>query len=77
MKKINYISILAIVLLFSCSKEQPLAPVSSTPTNDIQSLAIPVTVDGSDTNPIISVSNDDITDPDKKDKEKTNKKAKN
>ena len=80
MKNIIYIGFLAIVLLFSCSKEQPLSPINSSDTIESSQIT------GS-TGPII-ISDDtfddddnsgdvDITDPEKEDKEKTNKKAKN
>lgn len=67
MKKFNYISILVLVLLFSCSKEQPVSPISD--VNSAQAFtAIPTISDG---------EVDVITDPEKEDKEKSNKKAKN
>lgn len=82
MKNIIYIGFLAIVMLFSCSKEQPLSPITNSGTIENSQFT------GS-TGPII-ISDDnfgdngddnsgdiDITDPEKEDKEKTNKKAKN
>lgn len=80
MKNIIYIGFLAIVLLFSCSKEQPLSPINSSAT--VESSQITGSV-----GPIVinddNFGNDDqsgdvgITDPEKEDKEKTNKKTKN
>ena len=79
MKNIIYIGFLAIVLLFSCSKEQPLSPTISSATVESSQVARSTGV------VLISKSNlgggididVNITDPEKEDKEKTNKKAKN
>lgn len=78
MKKISYIGILVIILLFSCSKEQPLSPVSSSETTNPEMIIIPTLADDiNDTSTTSTTGVDDITDPEKEDKEKTNKKAKN
>ena len=79
MKKIIYIGFLAIVLLFSCSKEQPLSPIISSDSVESSQITGPIgPIVISDDELIDDVSGDvDITDPEKEDKEKTNKKAKN
>lgn len=78
MKKISYIGILAIILLFSCSKEQPLSPASSSETIDPEMIIIPTLAgDIDDTSTTSTTGVDDITDPEKENKEKSNKKAKN
>ena len=63
MKKFLYISILAVIMLFSCSKEQPLSPVSDTSNPEMSKT------------PGVFCSSS--VDPDNEDKEKSNKKAKN
>jgi hypothetical protein len=78
MKNIIYIGFLAIVLLFSCSKEQPFSPTS--PSDTVESSQITSSTGAfliSDTNLGDGEIDADITDPEKEDKEKTNKKAKN
>ena len=81
MKNIIYIGFLAIVLLFSCSKEQPLRSTNSFATVESSEITIPIEpIIVSDDN--LDDGDDDsgdigITDPEKEDKEKTNKKAKN
>lgn len=85
MKNIIYIGFLAIVLLFSCSKEQPLSPTNSSTTvetSQISGSTGPIIVgddDNVDTEGNSGNGNQsgDITDPEKEDKEKTNKKTKN
>jgi hypothetical protein len=77
MKNIIYIGFLAIVLLFSCSKEQPLSPINSSATVESSQ----ITGSTGSSGPIIvtddTSSDGDITDTEKEDKEKSNKKAKN
>jgi len=81
MKKFLYISVLAILVLFSCSKEQPLSPtVESDITNQQMSKTPGVTCSSTLDENVIKGgddSDDSITDPEKDDKEKSNKKAKN
>lgn len=74
MKKIVYILLLATLLLFSCSKEQPLTPISSTELIEPEMFKGCATDDGEDKDNE-DVYNDDITDPEDPDKEKTNKNA--
>ncbi len=79
MKKIIYIGILAAVSLFSCSKEQPFSPASSSDTiESSQFTGDPGLIIVSDCGSNCGGTNEtgDITDPEKEDKEKTNKKAK-
>lgn len=80
MKKIIYIGFLATVTLFSCSKEQPFSPVSSSETiesSQYTGSAIDIVISGEDEGLIIGDSGDsDITDPEDENKEKSNKKAK-
>ena len=82
MKNIIYIGFLAIVLLFSCSKEQPLSPTNSSTTiesSQITGSTGPIVVSDDDDKSINGGKSGDvdITDPEKEDKEKTNKKTKN
>ena len=93
MKKINYIGLFAMLLLFSCSKEQPLQPINTGDTYTPSMITISntehntdsptkgdksTTKNSDDDKNKNSDSNDDITDPEKGDgKGKSNKKAKN
>lgn len=80
MKNIVYIGFLAIVLLFSCSKEQPLSPTFPSTTVESSQLTgdTEVIVEGEDNSGINQDDSfdSDITDPEDEEKEKTNKKAK-
>ena len=69
-------------MLFSCSKEQPLIPVSSSQQAQPDMVKASTSSDHDtsktgDGNSTKNDGNDDITDPEKEEKEKTNKKAKN
>ena len=80
MKNIIYIGFLAIVLLFSCSKEQPLCSTNSFGTvesSQITGSTGPIVVSDDNLGDDDESGDIDITDPEKEDKEKTNKKAKN
>ncbi len=81
MKKFIYISVLAILVLFSCSKEQPLSPVAESDFTTQEMSKAPGVICSSTIDEDIIKSGDDsddsITDPEKDDKEKSNKKAKN
>lgn len=75
MKKYSFILAVVVLALVSCSKEQPLTPINSTETVEPQ--MIKATEVFSD-DVLDDTSNDTgITDPEKEDKEKTNKNAKN
>jgi|SaaInl59LU_5_DNA_1037362.scaffolds.fasta_scaffold04805_2 hypothetical protein len=76
MKKKYYIFIIALIAVASCSKEEPMSPSNS--ENDygpqmIKGDVVVVLDDDDNDNSVF----DDITDPEKEDKEKTNKNAKN
>ena len=76
MKKFLYISILAVIMLFSCSKEQPLSPVSDSSNPEMSKtpgVFCSSSVDGDITNGDGDDNDDSITDPDNEDKEKSNK----
>lgn len=66
-------------MLFSCSKEQPLTPVSSTQQIEPDMIKVTSSSDENTTTGSSSTKNDGdvITDPEKEEKDKTNKKAKN
>lgn len=76
MKKILYIVIFAILVLASCSKEQPMSPASSGENYGPQMIKGDVIIIMDDDDEDKSVF-EDITDPEKEEKEKTNKNAKN
>ena len=80
MKKIYYIACLVTITLFSCSKEDVLVPESSSETISPDMIIISEAENkSSDTKTTTNSGNTkgDITDPEKEDREKTNKKAKN
>ena len=74
MKKYIFILTVVILTMVSCTKEQPLSPVNSSEISEPQMFKTSdVVIEVFDDS-----SNDEgITDPEKEDKEKTNKNAKN
>lgn len=76
MKKHIYILFVALLALASCSKEEPLTKVNSNTNYGPQMIKGDVVVVLDDDDEDNSVF-EDITDPEKEDKEKTNKNAKN
>lgn len=75
MKKTLYIVTIALLILASCSKEEPMSPINSSKNFGPQMIKgdVIVILDDNDDDSVF----EEITDPEKEDKEKTNKNAKN